>query len=141
MYEAAKAASQEMMEQPAQTAAKPEPRAAMAVVMRFDGFVNYLYPMLTNTNRQHRVLRDTAIAAIFEQYRLFHAAGKSNQVSRVYEADAGLAYLKELLRFMAAPERKLVSRRQYEVASVHLAETGAMLGAWAKSAQKRQGGG
>jgi hypothetical protein len=57
MYEAAKAASQEMMEQPAQTAAKPEPRAAMAVVMRFDGFVNYLYPMLTNTNRQHMGLR------------------------------------------------------------------------------------
>lgn len=46
-----------MMEQPAQTAAKPEPRAAMAVVMRFDGFVNYLYPMLTNTNRQHMGLR------------------------------------------------------------------------------------
>ena len=78
MYEAAKAASQEMMEQPAQTAAKPEPRAAMAVVMRFDGFVNYLYPMLTNTNRVHRVLRDTAIAAVFEQYRLFHAAGDTH---------------------------------------------------------------
>lgn len=130
------------MEQPTPlTAAKTEPRAAMAVVQRFDGFVNYLYPMLTNTNRVHRVLRDTAIAAVFEQYRLFHAAGKSNQISRVYEADAGLAFLKELLRFMASPERKLVSRRQYEVASVHLAETGAMLGAWVKSAQKRQGGG
>ena len=130
------------MEQPTPlTAAKTEPRAAMAVVQRFDGFVNYLYPMLTNTNRVHRVLRDTAIAAVFEQYRLFHAAGKSNQISRVYEADAGLAFLKELLRFMASPERKLVSRRQYEVASVHLAETGAMLGAWAKTAQKRQGGG
>ena len=47
MYEAAKAASQEMMEQPAQTAAKPEPRAAMAVVMRFDGFVNYLPPSVS----------------------------------------------------------------------------------------------
>lgn len=130
------------MEQPTSlTAAKTEPRAAMAVVQRFDGFVNYLYPMLTNTNRVHRVLRDTAIAAVFEQYRLFHAAGKSNQISRVYEADAGLAFLKELLRFMASPERKLVSRRQYEVASVHLAETGAMLGAWVKTAQKRQGGG
>ena len=130
------------MEQPTSlTAAKTEPRAAMAVVQRFDGFVNYLYPMLTNTNRVHRVLRDTAIAAVFEQYRLFHAAGKSNQISRVYEADAGLAFLKELLRFMASPERKLVSRRQYEIASVHLAETGAMLGAWVKTAQKRQGGG
>jgi hypothetical protein len=123
------------------TCAKTEPKAAMAIVERFDGFANYLYPMLTNTTRQHRVLRDTLIAAIFEQYRLFHAAGKSSQVSRIYEADAGLAYLKELLRFMASPDRKLVSRRQCEVASVHLAETGAMLGAWVKSAQKRLGGG
>ena len=123
------------------TQAKQEPKATMVVVGRFDGFANYIYPMLTNTSRQHRVLRDTMIGAIFEQYRLFHAAGKSSQVSRVYEADAGLAYIKELLRFMASPDRKLVSRRQYEVASVHLAETGAMLGAWVKSAQKRQGGG
>lgn len=61
------------MEQTDQTAAKTEPRAAMAVVVRLDGFVNYIYPMLTNTSRQHRVLRDTMIAAIFEQYRLFHA--------------------------------------------------------------------
>lgn len=120
---------------------KTEPKASMAIVARFDGFVNYLYPMLTNTSRQHRVLRDTLIASMFAQYRLFHGAGKSGQASRLYEADAGLAYLKELLRFMAGPERKLVSRRQYEVASVHLAETGAMLGTWIKSVQKRSGGG
>lgn len=129
-----------MMDKPTE-AARAEPKITMAIVDRFDGFVNYLYPMLTNTSRQHRVLRDTAIAAVFDQYRLFHAAGKSSQVSRIYEADAGLAYLKELLRFMASPDRKLVSRRQYEVASVHLAETGAMLGAWVRSAQKRSGGG
>lgn len=118
-----------------------DPKAAMAIVACFEGFVNYLYPMLVNTSRQHRVLRDTVIAACFAQYKLFHAAAKSRQVSRLYEADAGLAYLKELLRFMAGPDRKLVSRRQYEVASVHLAQTGAMLGAWVKSAQKRSGGG
>lgn len=120
---------------------KHEPKITMAIIERFDGFVNYLYPMLTNTSRQHRVLRDTCIAAMFAQYRLFHAAGKSGQASRLYEADAGMAYLRELLRFMAGSERKLVSRRQYEVASVHLAEAGSMLGAWIKSAQKRLGGG
>jgi hypothetical protein len=121
--------------------AKSEPKASLAIVERFDGFVNYLYPMLTNTSRQHRVLRDTLIAAMFAQYKLFHSAGKSSQLSRLYEADAGLAYLKELLRFMAGPDRRLVSRRQCEVASSHLAQTGAMLGAWVKSAQKRSVGG
>jgi hypothetical protein len=129
-----------MMDTP-ETQASTDPKAAMAIVASFEGFVNYLYPMLVNTSRQHRVLRDTVIAACFAQYKLFHAAAKSRQVSRLYEADAGLAYLKELLRFMAGPDRKLVSRRQYEVASVHLAQTGAMLGAWVKSAQKRSGGG
>jgi len=129
-----------MMDTP-ETQATTDPKAAMAIVACFEGFVNYLYPMLVNTSRQHRVLRDTVIAACFAQYKLFHAAAKSRQVSRLYEADAGLAYLKELLRFMAGPDRKLVSRRQYEVASVHLAQTGAMLGAWVKSAQKRSGGG
>ncbi|MCK2095218.1 diversity-generating retroelement protein Avd [Thauera aromatica] len=113
----------------------------MAIVDRYDGFVNYLYPILTNTSRQHRILRDTMLAAMLAQYRLFHAAGKSNQASRLYEADANAAYLKELLRVMADPARKLVSRRQYEVASVHLAETGAMLGKWIGASQKRSGGG
>ena len=124
-----------------ETQVTTDPKAAMAIVACFEGFVNYLYPMLVNTSRQHRVLRDTVIAACFAQYKLFHAAAKSRQVSRLYEADAGLAYLKELLRFMAGPDRKLVSRRRYEVASVHLAQTGAMLGAWVKSAQMRSGGG
>jgi hypothetical protein len=130
-----------MMDRPEISTGKTEPKVTMAIIERFDGFVNYLYPMLVNTSRQHRVMRDTMLAAMFAQYRLFHGAGKSSQLSRIYEADAGMAYLKELLRFMSAPDRKLVSRRQYEVASVHLAETGAMLGAWVRSAQKRSGGG
>lgn len=113
------------------------PRAALAIVQRYDGAVNYLYPLLINMSHKHRVLRDSMIAALFEQYRLFYEAAKSNQVSRVYIADAGLAHLKDLLRFMADPARKLVSRRQYEVASIHLAETGAMLGGWIRHVQKR----
>jgi hypothetical protein len=129
------------VDRPALHDGKSVPKVSMAIIERFDGLTNYLYPMLTNTSRQHRVFRDTMIAAIFEQYRLFHAAAKSGQASRIYEADAGLAYLKELLRFSAGPDRKLVSRRQCEVASVHLAETGAMLGAWIRSVQKRSGGG
>ncbi len=122
-------------------AVRQEPKATMAIIEKFDGLVNYLYPMLTNTSRTHRVLRDAFLEALFHQYKLFHAAGKSGQVSRLYEADAGLAYIRELLRFMAGSGHKLLSRRQYEVASVHLAETGAMLGAWIAASQKRSVGG
>lgn len=112
-------------------------KESMAIVDKYDGFVNYLYPMLVNTSRVHRVLRDTFIGAMLEQYRLFRDAGKSNQASKLYLADAGIAYLRDLLRIMANPVRRLISRRQYEIASVHLAESGAMLGAWIKTAQKR----
>lgn len=113
------------------------PKQALAIVERYEGAANYLYPLLINMSHKHRVLRDSVITAMFEQYRLFYEAAKSNQVSRIYAADAGIAHLKSLLRFMACPTRKLVSRRQYEVASVHLAETGAMLGGWIRHAQKR----
>lgn len=113
------------------------PKPALAIVERYERAVNYLYPLLLNMSHKHRVLRDSLIAALFEQYRLFYEAAKSNQASRIYIADAGLAHIKELLRFMADPARKLVSRRQYEVASVHLAEAGAMLGGWIRHVQKR----
>ncbi|MEW5782770.1 MAG: diversity-generating retroelement protein Avd [Pseudomonadota bacterium] len=113
------------------------PGPVLAIVERYEGAVNYLYPLLLNMSHKHRVLRDAMLTALFEQYRLFYDAAKSSQVSRAYVADAGLAHIKGLLRFMADPARKLVSRRQYEVASVHLAETGAMLGGWIRHAQKR----
>lgn len=58
-----------MMDTP-ETQASTDPKAAMAIVACFEGFVNYLYPMLVNTSRQHRVLRDTVIAACFAQYKL-----------------------------------------------------------------------
>jgi len=113
------------------------PKVSLAVADRYSQAVNYLYPLLINTSRKHRIVRDALIGALFDQYRLFHEAAKSGQVSRLYAADAGLAHIRELLRFMADPARKLVSRRQHEVASVHLAETGAMLGGWIRHAQKR----
>jgi hypothetical protein len=38
-----------------------------------------------------------------------------------------------MVRFLADGKRKLISRHQSEVSSIHLAETGKMLGAWIKS--------
>lgn len=113
------------------------PKAALAVAERYAGAVNYLYPLLINVSHKHRIVRDRLLAALFDQDRLIYEAAKSGQMSRLYVADAGLAHIKSLLRFMADPARKLVSRRQCEVASVHLAETGAMLGTWIRHAQKR----
>lgn len=70
---------------------------------------------------------------MFEQVSMFSQAGKSGQVSKLYMADAGLSDLRYMVRFLADAKRKLISRHQAEVASIHLAETGKMLGAWIKS--------
>lgn len=105
----------------------------LAIIERFEGFMNYTYPIAFNIRRAHHVVRDRLIAAMFEQVSLFQQAGKSSQVSRLYLADAGLAHLRFLLRFLADEHRRLISHHQHEVAAIHLAETGRMLGAWIKS--------
>jgi hypothetical protein len=105
----------------------------LAIIERFEGFVNYVYPIANSVRRAHSAVRDRLIGAMFEQVSLFQQAGKSSQISKLYLADAGLAHLRYLLRFLADGNRRLISRHQHEVASIHLAETGRMLGAWIKS--------
>jgi hypothetical protein len=104
----------------------------LAIVEKFEGFVNYTYPIAINIRRTHHIVRDRLIGAMFEQVSLFSQAGKSGQVSRLYLADAGLSELRFMLRFLAHDKRRLISRHQHEVGSIHLAETGKMLGAWIK---------
>ena len=110
-----------------------DPHRALSIVERYEGALNYLYPILLNVSHKHRVLRDETLRVMLAQIGLFNDAAKSNQVSRLHIADAGLATIRGFLRLLADPSRKLLSRRQYEVASVHLAETGAMLGGWIKA--------
>jgi len=102
----------------------------LAIIERFEGFINYVYPIALNIRRTHYVARDLLITQMFEQISMFSQAGKSSQVSKLYLADAGLANLRYMMRFLSDSKRKLISRHQAEVASVHLAEVGKMLGAW-----------
>ncbi len=108
----------------------------MVIVEKYEDFLNYVYPIVLNMPRLHSVVRDLFLTAAFEQVRLFAEAGKSDQVSKLYAADAGLALLRFHLRFMVASSRKLISLNQHKVASVHLAETGRILGAWIKTARE-----
>lgn len=113
-----------------------ESHKALSIVERYEGALNYLYPILLNISHKHRVLRDETLRVMLAQVGLFNDAAKSNQVSRLHLADAGLATIRGFLRLLADPTRKLLSRRQYEVASVHLAETGAMLGGWIRARER-----
>ncbi len=105
----------------------------LAITERFEGFINYMYPVALNIRKTHHIARDRLIAGMFEQVSMFSQAGKSGQVSKLYLADAGLSDLRFMVRFLAEPKRKLISRHQAEVGSIHLAETGRMLGAWIKT--------
>lgn len=105
----------------------------LAITEKFEGFINYMYPIALNIRRTHGIARDRLIMAMFEQVSMFSQAGKSGQVSKLYLADAGLSDLRYMVRFLADGKRKLISWHQAEVASIHLAETGKMLGAWIKT--------
>jgi len=109
----------------------------LAIIEKFEGFINYMYPIAQNVPRAHGIARDAFLTAMFAQVDLFIVAGKSNQPSRLYSADAGMAGLRFWLRFMANPGRRLISLHQHRVAATLLAEVGKMLGAWIKGMRGR----
>jgi hypothetical protein len=58
----------------------------LAIVEKFEAFINYAYPIAQNIPRQHGVARDGFLHAVFSQVELFIVAGKSGQASRLYAA-------------------------------------------------------
>ncbi|MEI7607463.1 MAG: diversity-generating retroelement protein Avd [Rhodospirillaceae bacterium] len=109
----------------------------LVIIEKFEGFINYMYPIAQNVPRAHGIARDAFLTAMFSQIDLFIVAGKSGQASRLYSADAGMAGLRFWLRFMAHPGRRLISLHQHRVAATLLAEVGKMLGAWIKGMRGR----
>ena len=108
----------------------------MAVMERFEAVIAYLYPIAQSIPRKHGMARDLFLRALFGQADLFYQAGKSNQVSRVYAADAGLAHLRFWLRFLH--RHRCLTSHQLQTAQVLIAEVGKLLGAWT-ARQRRTG--
>jgi|EndMetStandDraft_5_1072996.scaffolds.fasta_scaffold346608_2 hypothetical protein len=102
----------------------------MAIVQKYEDFLNYAYPKIQNCARRHSVLRDQVLAAFLAPVEGFYAAGRSDQVSRLYLLDAQLAANRFWLRFVSHPSRKVISTEQAAVALRRLDEVGRMLGAW-----------
>lgn len=102
----------------------------LAVIERYDQVVNYLYPIIQSMPKAHGKFRDRLLEALIATPGQMYSTAKSTQVSRVYLIDSSLAELRWLLRFAAHPKRKLITPHQQEVASIHLAEVGKMVGAW-----------
>jgi hypothetical protein len=106
------------------------PSKNLVIIEKYEDFANYIYLVLQNVPRKHGVLKEKIIHLVFEQVELFYKAIKSNQKSRLYEADANLASIRFYLRFLADEKRKLISQKQHQVASIKIAEVGKMLHSW-----------
>ena len=104
----------------------------LVVVEKYDMFVNYTYPILQNIARKHGIVKERTIELVFLQVELFYKALKSNQKSKLYEADANLALLRYHLRFLADGKRKLISPKQHQTASILISEVGKILGSMIK---------
>lgn len=110
----------------------------LAVVEKYEAVITYLYPIAQNIPRSHGIAKAMFIECLLGQVKLFTEAGKSNQISRLYIADAGLAELRYWLRFVHGPLVRKMTSHQVEVAQVMIAEVGKMLGKWIAT-QKRKG--
>lgn len=100
----------------------------LLVMTKYNTFFMYLYPMLINMSGKHRVLRDMTIEVMLRQYTDLQLAYKTNQISKCYSADAGLATIREFLRILSSRNVRLMSLKQYGTASEHLSEVGKLLG-------------
>ena len=102
----------------------------MAIVEKYEAIIAYLYPIAQSMPRKHGVARDMFLNCLLSQTQLFIEAGKSNQISRLYLADAGLARLRSWLRFLQSAPVRSITSHQVEVALVLIADVGKMTGTW-----------
>lgn len=65
----------------------------MAIVEKYERIIAYLYPIAQSMPRKHGVAREMFLQCLLGVPGLLFQAGKSNQISKIYTVDAGLAQL------------------------------------------------
>lgn len=73
----------------------------LIIIEKYEEFVNYIYPAVQSVDRKHGYVKQKFMDTIFQQVDIFYKAIKSNQKSRLYEADGNLATIRFYLRFFA----------------------------------------
>lgn len=107
----------------------------MAIVEKYERVIAYLYPIAQSMPRKHGIAREMFLQCLFGIPDLLFQAGKSNQVSKIYAVDAGLAQVRFWLRFLFSIHA--MTSHQLQTAQVLIAEVGKMIGAWIKSRQSK----
>ena len=105
----------------------------LAIVAKYETFLAYMYPIVQNLPRKHGVAKEMFMRDILGQVELFIVAGRSGQISRIREADAGLTMIRFWMRFLSGPTCNLLTQHQHRTASVMVAEVGKMMGSWIRS--------
>src|SRR5690554_841104 len=111
-------------------------RDSLLIITKYNTFFMYLYPMVINMSNKHRVLRNKTLEVMLDQYGHLQLAVKTKQVSKLYVADTGVSTLREHLRILSNEHIKLISRRQYGVATGHLSEVGKLIGSMINKSKK-----
>jgi hypothetical protein len=107
----------------------------MAVVEKYERVIAYLYPIAQSIPRKHGVARDMFLNCLLGIPDALFQAGKSNQVSKIYAADAQIANLRFWMRFLLSIHS--LTTHQLQTSQILLAEVGSMLGTWIKRRQKQ----
>jgi len=72
----------------------------LALLHEWDSVVATAYPILNKLSGEHLDLKQYGLAALFKQPELFYRMSKSNQISKIYDADANLSNIRYAFRFM-----------------------------------------
>jgi len=108
----------------------------MLILQKYETVIAYLYPIAQSIPRKHGVARQMFLECMLGVPDLIVQAGKSNQVSKIYAADAGLAHLRFWMRFLQSI--RCLTVHQLKTAQTLVAEVGALIGSWIRG-KKTQG--
>jgi len=101
----------------------------MLIVEKYERVISYLYPIVQRTARKDAVVRDKMLSCLFDGANLFFQAGKSNQIGKLYAADANLALLRFYVRFYKENIRQLTTKQETHALAL-IGEVGNLLGSW-----------
>ena len=104
----------------------------LVIVQKFEDFLQYIYPKVQKIDRTHGYMKQKFINLLFEEVECLYKAVKTNQISKLYEADGNLAAIRFYLRFFSNKEQKLLSLHQTEYSGILIAEVGKILNSMIK---------
>lgn len=110
----------------------------LEIVKRYDEVFSYLYPRILSMHNKHHIFKELFFTALTKQPELFYTAGISGQISKLREADKGLAYIRWMLRTATIELGAKFGMAGIEEAERRIYIVGSMLNAWMKNIERHK---